>query len=95
MVSVPYLVSAKDVMDFDSASLYEETPSSSLLSRNILSGRVTSAKLPETGTVTCPHCDSVLSEKTYKRHLHLFYDTQKQEWIKKPKTKQEGIFKNV
>ena len=58
--------------------------SSILLSMNTLSSRAisprTTTPLPQ--DILCPHCDRVLTTKTYKRHRHLFYDAANSIWLK-------------
>ena len=57
--------------------------SSILLSMNTLSSRAisprTTTPLPQ--DILCPHCNRVLTTKTYKRHRHLFYNTANSMWL--------------
>ena len=36
----------------------------------------------------CPHCDSLLSKKTFEAHKRLYYDESSFQWIKKGCTKE-------
>ena len=59
-----------------------------LLSLNTLSSRVSrSHELVNSSTlrsqnILCPHCDVVLTAKTYRQHMQLYFNTETGSWMK-------------
>ena len=74
-----------------------EQPTSVLLSLNTLSSRVRRCcEVPNTSSlpsqnILCPHCDLVVTAKTYRRHLKLFFNFETGSWMKDPERTDSGI----